>query len=197
MPKLYNDQTYLPTPKKRTAVGANLGAGAFTLPPPPSASGGLTGQIGSGGLGGSTTVKTVTPMQVYQEDILSNSAAEQGIFNTQATNLANARQQAILQALVNSGWTPEMTGALSGYASDVTQSALSQAAANPMSQKAQLDRQLSEAKGNTPYDLAASGAGRSGALAIQLGNLSRQYDTASYAGMQDLLGAITGAVNTY
>jgi hypothetical protein len=66
-----------------------------------------------------------------------------------------------------------------------------------MSQKAQLDLQLNQANQNLPYDLAASGAGRSGASAIQAGNLQRQYQTASYQGQQDLLNNIYGAANTY
>jgi len=163
--------------------------------------GGLTGAIGSGSAPytGETTIRTMTPMQVYQSDILGDqgSVAAEGVFNTTDRNLRLARQDAITRALFGSGWTPQMSGQLADYSGDVTQSALDAAAANPMSQKAQLDLQLSQAKANNPYDLAASGAGRSGAMAIQLGNLGRQYDTASYQGMQDLLNAIYGAVGNY
>lgn len=197
MPKLINDRAYVsavPLTRPRKAAGAD---NSFIYNPPAAPSG-LTGSIGGGG-GGSTMTRTVTPLQVYQDQILADPGAvsAQGMFEGQTSNLALARRDAIQQALIRSGWTPQLTGALEGYAGDITPSALSQAAANPMSQKAQLDLQLAQEKGNTPYDLAASGAGRSGALAIQLGNLSRQYDTASYQGAQDLLGAITGAVNTY
>jgi hypothetical protein len=138
-------------------------------------------------------------MQVYQDQILSDpeAVAAQGTFSSTASNLANARAAAIQRAVINAGWTPDMSGGLGGYASDLTPSALAQAAANPMSQKAQLDLQLSQARGNTPYDLASSGRGRSGALPIALGNLSRQYDTASYQGMQSLLDSIYGSANTY
>ena len=196
MPKLVKDYASvapLTAGGTRQAAGSSIGP-TITLPKPPSY--GLTGTASGGG----TTTRTVTPIQVYESQVDSNpgTVAAQGIFDANATNLANARAAAIQQAIIRAGWTPDMSsGALSGYASDVTQSALDQARANPMSQKAQLDLQLGQAKTNLPYDLAASGASRSGALGIELGNLGRSYDTASYQGMQDLLASITGSVNDY
>jgi hypothetical protein len=90
-----------------------------------------------------------------------------------------------------------MTGGLASYASDVDPATIAQATQNPMSQRAQLQKQLSDAQSNLPYDLAASGADRSGAFAINQSQLGQQYDTASYQGLQDLLGSIGGAVNQY
>jgi hypothetical protein len=180
--------------KPRQAIGSNvLGSAA------PKA----TNPVGifspSGGGGGGTTTTTITPLQNYQGDILSDPQAvgAQGMFDARASSLAAARADAIQRAVISGGWTPDMSGSLSGYASDVTPQTLQAAAANPMSQKAQLDLQLSQANQNLPYDLASSGAGRSGANAIQQGALQRQYQTASYQGQQDLLSSIYGAGNTY
>ena len=167
-----------------------------------------TGTIGSV-LGGNrpqsasdivTSTRTVTPMQVYQDEILGNdqAVAAQGIYNTTLGNLANTRAYGINQALFKGGWTPDTsTGPLAGFASDITPSSLAEAMKNPMSAKAQLDLQLGQAKTNLPYDLAASGAGRSGARAIELGNLSRSYDLASYQGLQDEMAQILSAINAY
>lgn len=181
-----------PMIKPRQAIGSNV-LGAATAPKTTAPT------ITSPGGGGTSTTTTITPLQTYQGDILSDPQAvgAQGIFNAQSSNLAAARADAIQRAVIGAGWTPSLGGALSGYAGDVTPQTLASAAANPMSQKAQLDLQLSQANQNLPYDLAASGAGRSGANAIQQSGLQRQYQTASYQGQQDLLNSIYGAANTY
>lgn len=195
MPKLVKDYASVAPlgGAARSALGAAIGP-TTTLPAAPSGYG-LTGAIGSG-----TTTRTVTPLQVYQDQVDTDlgTTAAKGIFDANATNLANARASAIQRAIINAGWTPDLSsGPLAGYAGDVPQSVLDQAAANPMSQKAQFDLQLGQAKTNLPYDLAARGAGRSGALNIELGNLSRSYDTASYQAQQELLSTITGAAGDY
>jgi hypothetical protein len=196
----------VPVVKPRQQVGATISAN----PSGAGVSGGGlgtgaklgTGQIGSGGSGGSnstTTTTIMTPNQVYQDEILADpgSVAAMGTFSAQTNQLAAARADAIQRAIINSGYTPQMTGGLASYASDVTPGTLSAAAANPMSQQAQLNLQLQQASQNLPYQLAATGAGRSGAAAIEQGNLQRQYQTSQYQGMQDLLGQLYGAGNTY
>ena len=193
-----------PKPPPRKGVGSGLAGaiGGFTpsqmtpiLPSLPGAIG-----AGSGGGGPVTTTTTVTPLQVYQDEILGDpgSVAALGTYTKTEEGLANARASAIRQAVLNSGWTPDLANTqAAGYASDLRPTDISNAQNNPFSQKAQLDLSLAQAQANTPYDLAATGMGRSGAAAIQQGNLSRQYDLASYQGMQDLLNAIFGAGNTY
>jgi hypothetical protein len=161
----------------------------------------LGGAIGGAAVpgGGTHQVTTYTPNQVYQGDILSDPQAvgAQGIFDAQSSQYAASRADAIQRAIINSGYSPSLTGGLSAYAGDVTPGTLASAAANPMSQKAQLDLQLNQANQNLPYDLAASGMGRSGAAAINQGNLQRQYQTGQYQGMQGLLDSIYGAAGNY
>jgi hypothetical protein len=149
--------------------------------------------------GGQSVTTTYTPNQIYAGDILSDPQAvgAQGIFNAQSSGLAAARADAIQRAIINSGYSPTLPPSLQAYAGDVTPQTLTAAAANPMSTKAQLDLQLSQANQNLPYDLAASGMGRSGAAAINQGNLQRQYQTGQYQGMQSLLDSIYGSANTY
>jgi len=189
------------TTKSRKAVGSGLLGGTIYTPPAGSPPLSLTGAIGGApSVGGGTVTTTMTPLQVYEGDILNDpqSVAAQGSYDTQAQALANARASAIRNAVFQSGWTPTLGDTpAAGYAGDLRQSDLAAAINNPFSQKAQLDLQLSQAQANSPYDLAASGMGRSGAAAIQQGNLSRQYDLATYQGTQDLLNAIYGAGSTY
>ena len=174
-------------------VGGGIGTGA-------KLGTGLVGGAGSGGGGNSQTTTTImSPNQVYQDEILGDpgSIAAMGTFNAHTNQLAAARADAIQRAVINSGYTPQMTGGLASYAGDVTPGTLTAAAANPMSQQAQLNLQLQQANQNLPYDLAAGGQGRSGAAAIEQGNLQRQYQTGQYQGMQDLLNQLYGAGNTY
>lgn len=184
--------------KNPGGIGGGLsGFGGFTPTPTQAAS--LPGTaIGSGG---QTTTTTVTPLQVYQDQILSDpgSVAAQGSFDANVSNLALARRDAIQRAIINAGWDPStgLTGGLASYAGDVDPTTLAAAAANPMSQRSQLQQQLTQANQDMPYDLAASGLDRSGAAAIGQSNLQQQYQTASYQGLQDLLGSITGAANDY
>jgi|SRR5215471_11601438 len=184
--------------------GGGIGpSGGFTPAAPATLGFGQVGSGGGGGGGGGGSPQTVTtimtPNQVYESDILSDpgSVAALGTFNAQTTQLANARADAIQRAIINSGYTPQMTGGLESYAGDVTPDTLARAAANPMSQLAQLNLQLQQANTNLPYDLAAGGQGRSGASAIEQGNLQRQYQTSQYQGMQDLLNSLYGAGSNY
>jgi len=148
-----------------------------------------------------TGIGTIDPNVLgnYQNEILGSPMGQSatGIYSAQSGLLASQRADAIQRAIISAGYSPQLTGSLASYAGDVTPDTLTAAAANPMSQKAQLDLQLSQANQNMPYDLAASGAGRSGAAAIQQGNLQRQYQTSTYQNEQNLLNAIYGAANTY
>ena len=189
--------------KTRQGLGSALGS--YYMPPnpnplPTAKIGGAIGAAGGGGGGGPQTTTTImTPNQVYEGEILGDpgSIAAMGTFNAQTNQLAAARADAIQRAIINSGYTPQMSGGLASYAGDVTPGTLAAAAANPMSQRAQLDLQMGQAQSNLPYDLAAGGQGRSGAGAIAQGNLQRQYQTGQYQGMQDLLDTLYGAGNTY
>src|SRR5215471_2314336 len=182
----------------RQSLGSAIGGGTVYHPPAGLPAISLPG-MGSVGGGPTTTTTIMTPNQVYSSDILGDpgSVAAQGQFDATASNLAAARADAFQRAVISGGWAPQLTGALAGYSGDVTPATLAQAAANPMSQKAQLDFQLQQATTNLPYDLAAGGMGRSGASAIEQGNLQRQYQTASYQGQQKMLDAIYSAANTY
>src|SRR5215467_12998615 len=192
------------SPLNKTRQGLGSALGSYYMPPNPNPSptakiGGAIGAAGGGGGGPLTTTEIMTPNQVYQGEILSDpgSVAALGTFGAQTDQYAATRADAIQRAIINSGYTPQMTGGLASYAGDVTPGTLAAAAANPMSQRAQLDMQMNQAQSNLPYDLAAGGQGRSGASAIAQGNLQRQYQTGQYQGMQDLLDAIYGAGNTY
>src|SRR5215471_9358866 len=185
----------------RQGLGAAIGGGGGTVYHPPASYPGLSlpGMGGGGGGGPQTTTTIMSPNQVYASDILNDpgSIAAQGQFDATQSNYAAARADAIQRAVISGGGAPQLSGTLAGYSGDVTPQTLAQAAANPMSQKAQLDLQLNQANANLPYDLAAGGMGRSGANAIEQGNLQRQYQTASYQGQQNMLDAIYGAANTY
>jgi len=152
--------------------------------------------------GGGTVTTVRTPLQVYQDQILGDpqAVAAQGTYDTTLKGLANARQSGIQQAIYNAGWSPfavpgGIPGALQDYAGDFTGGP--DPSQNTMSQKAQLDKQLSDANYLLPYQLASTGMGRSGAYAVNASNLQNQYDTASYGGMQDLLNAILGYASNY
>ena len=162
------------------------------------------GKVSTGGGGGSTpltTTTTRTPLQVYQDEILGDpgSVAAQGQYDTTLSQLANARKDAIQRAIFGAGWNPSaipggIPASLQDYTSDFTGI---DPGSNPLSTKAQLDKQLSQANYSLPYQLAATGMGRSGAYAVNASNLQNQYDTASYGGMQDLLSSILGAGQNY
>lgn|SRR5215469_3298022 len=183
----------------RQGIGSAIGGVPVGTVSPSASLGGAIGAAPKPSTG-TTTTTTITPNQVYESDILNDpgSVAALGTFNAQTNQLAAARADAIQRAIISSGYTPDMSGGtLSGYAGDVTPQTLASAAANPMSQQAQLNLQLQQANQNMPYDLAAGGAGRSGAAAIESGNLQRQYQTSQYQGMQDLLNSIYGTVGNY
>ena len=184
----------------RKAVGTGNGLDSFGVPTQgkqittPSLG---TGQV-STGAANVTPMAPIDPSQEYQNELNAATSGAQGIYSSQLSNLASARADAIQRAVIGGGWAPsQFTGSLASYAGDVTPDTLAAAAANPMSQKAQLDLQNQQAMTNQPYDLAASGMGRSGAAAINSGNLQRQYQQASYSGMNDMLNSIYGAGNTY
>lgn len=186
--------TYRP-PRVGGGLNGNI-AGPTTPIGSPSLGGVGIGAGGSAGLGAQSAV---SPLGMYQQEIGDYTTGAQGMFGAQTSNLAAARADAIQRAIIGAGWDPSshFGGSLASYSGDVTPQTLAAAAANPMSQKAQLDLQLNQANQNQPYDLAASGMGRSGAAAINQGNLQRQYQSQSYQGMQGLLDQIYGAGNTY
>jgi hypothetical protein len=198
--------TYKPLP---LSTGGVTGGGSLASAIGGGQSNATQSTIGGGGIGSSlvsplTTTRTVIPNVVgdYQNQILSDpsSVAAQGTYDTTAGMLANARRDAIQRAIYNSGWNPNaapggIPTSLQSYTGDWAN--MPDPSSNVMSTKAQLDKQLSDANYQLPYQLAASGSGRSGAYDINSANLLNQYNTASYGGIQDLLGSILGSVGTY
>jgi hypothetical protein len=162
-------------------------------------------------LGGNTVPTTTVTTQSltdpnalaqWQNEILGTSGvqAAQGQFDATVGQLGATRADAIQRAVVNAGWAPDpstWSGSLSGFAQDVTPGTIAAAQSNPMSTRAQLDLQMQQAQSNLPYDLAASGMGRSGAMPIQQGGLQRQYQLNTYQGQQNLLDAINQAASAY
>lgn len=167
---------------------------------------GGTGKLSSAapsGLGPSTVTTLHTPLQNYQDEILSDPLA-QGAQTTYDTTVQGGRNQlraALQQAVIGAGFDPgsqlASNPALAGYAGDIDQTTRDAAAANQLSTRQQLTSALNEGNYALPYQLAASGMGRSGALAIGTSKLQKQYETATDQGMKDLLNAIQGNVNTF
>jgi len=184
-------------PTSTTNVGGLNGLGTPTPKAPTTTLGGVAATPTTPNTGIGTIDQNV--LGNYQDEILGSPMGQSatGIYSSQSGLLAAQRADAIQRAIISSGYSPQMSGSLASYAGDITPDTLTAAAANPMSQRAQLELQLNQANQNLPYDLAASGAGRSGASAIQQGNLQRQYQTSTYQNEQNLLNAIYGAANTY
>lgn len=148
-----------------------------------------------------TTVRT--PNEVYEGDILSAPESQSGLtrYNTTLDTGMQQLRDAIGGQVVNSGWDPGAMMAsspgLAGYANLVSQATRDQAAANPLSQKAQLQKSLSESLYNLPYQLNATGSARSGASNINATKFNQQYDVQSQQAINDLLAAIKGNVGDY
>src|SRR5262245_46314786 len=92
-------------PRSAPAASNPFGAGAITYTPPPLYPGGtLGGPLGTGQSASeiASTTRTVSPLQVYQDEVLADpgAVAAEGIFNSTAKNLADARTYAIQQALI-------------------------------------------------------------------------------------------------
>jgi hypothetical protein len=194
----------LPKPKL-VAVAPKTGGGSLA-----SAIGGQQaatsviagGKVGAGAAGGpATTTITHTPLQIYQDEILSDpgSVAAQGTYDTTLNELANQRRDAIQRAVIQAGWDPgaQLPASAQGFAGDINDTTRSAAAQNQLSTRAQLQSQYDTAMHAMPYQLAATGMGRSGQVGVQGGEYNKQFQTATNTGMQDLLSSILGFGNTY
>lgn len=158
---------------------------------------------GSGAPAGGTVSVVRTPNEVYQSDILNDwqSQAGQATYSSTLDKGMQGLRDAISGNVVSSGWDPgdQMTAnnSLAGFRDLVTQATRDQAAANPLSEKAQLQKSLSEGLYSLPYQLAATGSQRSGAANINATKLNQQYDVASQQSLTALLNAIKGNVGDY
>lgn len=155
--------------------------------------------------GGGTTAPPILPginlpdfMSALQADPAYKRAFD--VYNTTLQGGRNSLLSRIRQAVIGSGFVPDMGGELSQYSEALDQDTLAAARGNTMSQKGLLDRQLAQNQAGLDYSLAARGtgaAGRGGALSVGLQQLGQQYDVASYQGMQNLLGALGQNVGSY
>jgi len=126
-------------------------------------------------------------------------------YNAQVQANTNALGNALRQSFVQGGWGLG-TGAgnvnlasiggqdFSGMIDPATQAL---AAGNQMSDRAQLQTQLTRGLADVGSQLGARGAVRSGAANIMAANLQNQYDVAANSAMQNLANAIAGQVGTY
>lgn len=205
----YGGQTYkpLPAPKvpKLAAVAVNPGGSslASALGGQRAATSNLASAIGGApaSYAPQSTVETVQPMQVYENEILSNPGyvAAKGTNAATLSNLALARKEGIDRAVISSGWDPgaQLPTSAQNYAGDIDQATRDAAAANQLSTRATLQDQLNNAMRVMPYQLAATGMGRSGQVGVQSADYNKQFQTATNQGMGDLLNAILGHVSTY
>ena len=138
-------------------------------------------------------------LDILQADPLYQQAIQ--TYNTQQQTGYNALGNQIRQAVIGSGWTPDMSNSeLQGYGNFLDQATLDAANQNQMSQRAQLDKAYNQQQTGLDYALAARGTGsmgRGGALTAGLGLLKNQYDVAGYQGMQNLLGSLYGNIANY
>lgn len=162
------------------AINVNTGLGAGY---------GSGGAFNPGELGASMSEIMADP--VYQAALQAKMGSEQ--------SGRSSLRDAIRQAVIKGGWdiTGKLTGDLAGYAGDITAADRAAAAANQMSTKAQLDKQLAGGMTDLDYQLAARGMLRSGAVASGGRALNEQYQGASNTAMGDLLDAIRGGVGSY
>src|SRR5262249_42398269 len=162
--------------------------------------GGGGGGGGGGGAGTTTTTTTMTPNQGYEAEILNDprSIGAQQAFEATTQQLANTRRAQFRQALIQSGYDPgQLGGDLGEYGGDIDQATRDAAAANQLSDRAQLNKALNQAQTDLPYLLAARGGARSGALPVGQTALQEQYQSASAQGLNDLLSTLRGYGQTY
>jgi len=158
------------------------------------------------GLGGNSNLNNYVPPTEYQGEIASDPEYQLGLnslTNTQ-NSLAQARANAFRQNFIKGGFGAgtfqseiSKDPSLAGFAGDIDADTLSAAAANQMSTKAQLDRQLAQGQAAIPYQLAARGVARSGAAATRSSDLQRGYDEQSSQQLSSLLDALRGVGGDY
>lgn len=146
------------------------------------------------------------PESTYQGEITADpeyQLGERTLTNRQNT-LAQARQNDIRQGLIKYGFAPgafrtamAANPALAGYAGDIDAATEAAAAANQMSVQAQNDRRLAQAQAALPYQLAARGAARSGAMGTRSSEFQRQHTEAGAQALSSLLEQLGGTATTY
>lgn len=177
---------------------------------PPSTYASVPASSGTGAAVGSVapppTMADIDP-SVYLAQLTSDPIYQSGLTSYQNTLQANqnALAAALKQSIIQGGWTPG-TGAgqinlsnvggqdLSG---DIDQSTIDLANQNQMSDRAQLQQQLTKGLADIPSQLAARGAARSGAANIASANVQNQYDVAANQALQNLSQALGGNVSTW
>lgn len=132
---------------------------------------------------------------------LKNSLSAQGIAD------AAARKQAVNQDLIQFGAVPDFAhvaaslglspAALKMLEGDINPNTAGLASKNEFSTEKELQRQEDQAMHALRNQLAARGAISSGENAYQTGNQEHAYEGAQQNALLQLLGAITGAQQTY
>lgn len=195
-----------PTPAKQKILGPVWTAAGSSLANAigggqKAASSNLNTAIGAAQYTPKTTVETMSPIKVYENEILSDPGfvAAQGSHDATLSNLALARKDAIDRAVINAGWDPgsQLPTSAQSYAGDIDQATRDAASQNQLSTRAQLQDQFNNAMHVLPYQLAATGMGRSGQVGVQGSEYNKQFQTATNQGMSDLLNAILGHVSNY
>lgn len=132
--------------------------------------------------------------------------AGQGNLTTNMNNWRRQLESAIRGGVVQGGWNmneqlakdPTLAGYLNEYISPETWDTINAAAAgNQLSDKAQLERQLTQQKAGAAYDQAARGTLGSGSQAVQLTNVADANVLARNTAQNQLLQALRGDVGTY
>jgi hypothetical protein len=146
---------------------------------------------GTGGGGGS-----------YLDELMSDPMSQAAV-SAFGRAIQGGRQSLVdsfKQQIIRGGWgdiVSRMPASLrSQYGGDIDQATIDAANANPLSDRAQLQRGLSQANTANAYELAARGMLQSGDYATGMAQNQNAYDTQSYAGLNQLLDTLgQGASN--
>src|SRR5215831_17771739 len=136
----------------------------------------------------------------YMNELTSDPLYQSGLSSYQNQIQANrdALAATLRQSIIQGGWGAgggpgqvNLSNVGGQNFSDVVDPATqAAAAANQMSDRAQLQRQLTMGLAGVAPQLAARGAARSGATNIMAGNLQNQYDVAANQALNNLSSAI-------